>query len=93
MGSNWTDEIQSLEAYFKSVYTPHSIVLSRYETITDVDLFIESHLHVLRVHNGKPWFIPYLDRLKDLKRFMENNCETLKPFPIKPGNNKPLINI
>ena len=65
---NWTKEIASLEAYFtKAEITKDSIKLNQCITITNVPLFIKSHLSVVKANNGKPVFIPYLNRLRQLK--------------------------
>lgn len=85
---NWTAEANELEQFFQGYYMPNSIIISHYETIVDVDKFIESHLAAIRTHNGKPWFIPYLDRLRYLKQFMEENREGLLELKHNPLNNR-----
>lgn len=70
---DWTDEITQLELYFNSYQlTDKQIELNTYTTITDVGLFIENHLKVIKQNNGNRTFIPYLKRLQSLK------CITLK---------------
>lgn len=65
---DWSNEIKELENYFKSIELPtESVKLNQCSMITDVALFIESHLSFLKRNNGKKRFIPYLNRLQELK--------------------------
>jgi len=36
-------------------------------------LFIESHFATVKAHNGNRTFLPYLDRLKELKQVLTTN--------------------
>ena len=71
---NWNVEISELEAYFASVEIPSQLVkLSQCITITNVPLFIESHLSIVKANNGRDLFLPYLNRLQTLKQILANN--------------------
>jgi hypothetical protein len=65
----WADAIAELETYFASIKLPtQPIRLSQCSTITDSSLFIESHLATVKANNGKKRFLPYLNRLQELKQ-------------------------
>jgi VirE N-terminal domain/Primase C terminal 2 (PriCT-2) len=69
----WSSEITELEQFFKTVKLPSgSIQLDSCSKITDLPLFVESHLSVLKAQNGNMRYKPYLDRLKEVKRIMSN---------------------
>jgi hypothetical protein len=63
----WSNEIQELEKFFSSVQLPESIKLNTCSIITDINLFIKSELFILKAQNGKPRYIPDLERLRLLK--------------------------
>jgi hypothetical protein len=68
---NWSNDIAELENYFASIELPtQPIKLNRWSTITDCSLFIESHLATVKANNGKRTFLPYLNRLQELKRVL-----------------------
>ncbi len=68
---DWNDEILELESYFKSVVLPiQSIKLNQCTTILDVSKFIESHLANVKTNNGKQKFVPYLNRLQELRTIL-----------------------
>lgn len=65
---NWNNEIAELESFFANVQLPtHSVRLSKCSTIVNCDLFVESHLAILRANNGQRSFLPYLNRLLKFK--------------------------
>jgi hypothetical protein len=69
---NWDKEIKELEAYFKETAIPtEPFKLNQYSTIKDCSLFIKSHLATVKANNGKPTYLPYLDRLQELKEFLQ----------------------
>jgi hypothetical protein len=71
---NWNIEISKLEKYFAAVELPRQPVrLNQYTTITNLPLFIESHLSTLKANNGRQIFLPHIHRLQELKRKIENN--------------------
>jgi hypothetical protein len=68
---SWEQDITELENYFASIELPnHPIKLNQCSTIIDCSLFIESHLITLKANSGKRIFLPYLDRLKQLKSLL-----------------------
>lgn len=71
---NWEQEINDLEHFFKTVPLPSQPVkLNSFSTITDLNLFIESHIETVKANNGKHTFLPYLNRLQELKQYITNN--------------------
>lgn len=71
---SWSNDIAELETYFSNIKIPaHSVKLSQNITITDISLFIESHFTTLKANNGKRTFLPYLNRLQELKQVLAIN--------------------
>jgi len=71
---NWEQEINDLEHFFKTAKLPSQPVkLNPFSTITDLNLFIESHIETVKANNGKHTFLPYLNRLQELKQYITNN--------------------
>ncbi|MDT8413553.1 MAG: hypothetical protein RQ875_13895, partial [Vicingaceae bacterium] len=65
---NWSNDIAELENYFASIELPtQPVKLNRCSTITDCSLFIESHFATVKRNNGNRIFLPYLNRLQELK--------------------------
>jgi hypothetical protein len=70
----WSNDIAELENYFASIELPtQPVKLNRCSTITDCSLFIESHLAIVKANNGKRTFLPYLNRLQELKQVLTIN--------------------
>jgi hypothetical protein len=68
---NWSNDIAELENYFASIELPtQPVKLNRCSTITDCSLFIESHFATVKTNNGKRTFLPYLNRLQELKQVL-----------------------
>ena len=71
---NWNIEIAELETYFAKIEPPtQPIKLNQCSTITDYSLFIESHFAIVKANNGKETFLPYLNRLQELKQILTLN--------------------
>ena len=71
---NWDFDISELENYFKGITLPtRHVKLNPYSTITNVPLFIESHFATVKANNGKQTFLPYLNRLQELKQVLTTN--------------------
>ena len=71
---NWSNDIAELENYFASIELPtQPVKLNGCSTITDCSLFIESHLAIVKANNGKQTFLPYLNRLQELKQVLTIN--------------------
>ncbi|MGA1976613.1 MAG: DUF6371 domain-containing protein [Bacteroidales bacterium] len=65
---NWGQDIAELERFFQGVKLPiEPIKLDNYRTISDVSLFINSHLSIVKAQNGKTCYRPYMERLNELK--------------------------
>lgn len=73
---NWSKDISKLEDYFAGIELPtQHIKLNKYITITDCSLFIESHFDTVKANNGKRTFLPYLNRLQELKQVLTINSK------------------
>lgn len=71
---NWEREIKELETYFAGIILPHQPVKpNRFSTITNVPLFLETHFATLKANSGKRTFLPYLNRLQELKHHLSLN--------------------
>ncbi|MEY3048665.1 MAG: hypothetical protein RL365_703 [Bacteroidota bacterium] len=71
---NWSNDIAELENYFASIELPtQPVKLNRCSTITDCSLFIESHFATVKGNNGNRTFLPYLNRLEELKQVLNTN--------------------
>ena len=70
----WSNDIAELENYFTSIELPtQPVKLNRCSTITDCSLFIESHFATVKGNNGNRTFLPYLNRLQELKQVLTIN--------------------
>jgi len=71
---NWNNDIAELENYFASIELPtQPVKLNGCSTIKDCSLFIESHFATVKANNGKRTFLPYLNRLQELKQVLTIN--------------------
>lgn len=70
----WEQEISSLTQFFEAVTLPtQPVQLTPWETITDLQTFLESHFETVRANNGKPTYLLYLKRLQQLKEYLTTN--------------------
>ena len=70
----WDQEIAELEQFFKTIKLPTDpIRLDKCSTITDMSLFIESHLNICKAQNGNKRYIPYMDGLNEVKILLSRN--------------------
>ena len=70
----WSNDIAELETYFESITPPtQPLKLNKCATIKDCSLFIESHFATVKANNGKRTFLPYLNRLQELKQVLTTN--------------------
>jgi hypothetical protein len=68
---NWNIEISELENYFENIEFPtQPIQLNQCSTIIDCSLFVKNHLETIKANNGKKTYLPYLNRLKNLKQVL-----------------------
>jgi hypothetical protein len=71
---SWEQDITELENYFAGLTLPtQPIKLNRCSTIKDCSLFIKSHFATVKANNGKQTFLPYLNRLRELKQVLTTN--------------------
>ena len=65
---SWEQDITELENYFTGIALPtQPVKLNRCSTITNCSLYIESHFATVKANNGKQTYLPYLNRLQELK--------------------------
>ncbi len=70
---NWEQDITELENYFGSIALPPGpLMLNQCSTVTNISLFIQSHITTLKANNGKQTFSLFLTRLKSLKSILQN---------------------
>ena len=70
---SWSLEIDKLECYFNGLQIYRPIRINQCTVIYDVPEFIRSHISVLRNYNGNYYYLPFLERLITLKKFIKNN--------------------
>tara|TARA_B110000211_G_C13825756_1_gene441281 strand:+ start:472 stop:687 length:216 start_codon:yes stop_codon:yes gene_type:complete len=67
----WNKEIKELEDFFNKAQIPSgALKLNEYSSIKDCTLFIKSNLATVKANNGKDTYLPYLDRLKELRNIL-----------------------
>jgi hypothetical protein len=70
----WGIEIKELEIFFADVHlSKQPVKLNKCSTITNLPLFIETHFTTIRANDGKKIFIPFLHRLRELKKVLTIN--------------------
>lgn len=70
----WSHEVYELAEYFTRIeLSTQPIKLNQGITITNLPLFIKSHLATIKANKGNDYFLPYLHRLGELKQFIELN--------------------
>jgi hypothetical protein len=70
----WSDNIAELESFFKSISLPNKpIMLDQASKIIDLPKLIESHLSVVRAQNGNERYLPYLERLNEVRDMLRFN--------------------
>ena len=68
----WSSQINEFETFFNSIELPKEpIKLNSFCTV-NVSQMVETHIASLKRNEGNKWFIPYIDRLNDLKTYLEN---------------------
>lgn len=71
---SWEKDIIELENYFTGITLPaQPVKLNKYSTIKDCLKFIESHFDIVKANNGTQTFLPYLNRLQELKQVLKIN--------------------
>ena len=70
----WSQEVTELEMYFSTLTIPaRPVKLNTCSAIANVSLFIESHFATLKANNGNKTFLPFMNRLQDLKQLLNTN--------------------
>jgi hypothetical protein len=70
----WLQENTKLENYFEGIAIPSQPVrLNKWSTIKNCSLFIESHFATLKANSGNRTFLPYINRLQELKQVLTTN--------------------
>jgi hypothetical protein len=69
---NWTHDIEEIERIIYSHQWPSSMMLKEGGMITNISKFIESHMEIVKTQNGNQTFLPYLNRLQELKHKLIN---------------------
>jgi hypothetical protein len=70
---NWTNDIAELESYFETIEPPTKLKLNECDFINDSSKFLESHFAIVKANKGTQAFIPYLNRLRELKQVLNVN--------------------
>jgi hypothetical protein len=70
--------IKELEEFFATAQLPATFRLDTCSVVTDMKLFIESHLDMIRGHEGQKGYLPYYERLLSLKNFIENEMNAVR---------------
>lgn len=67
----WNKEITELEKFYSDFPLPNeSIKLNQCSNILDVSKFIQTNLQTIKANNGNSTFLPYLNRLQQLKQIL-----------------------
>jgi hypothetical protein len=70
----WDQDIAELQNFFSLIKLPTDATrISQGVLITDPNLFISSHLSVVKAHNGNTRYLPYLERLYELRIILSCN--------------------
>lgn len=71
--TEWNNEIREIEAFFQSTETPSKpILLNNNERVPNIDMLVKNHLLTVKANNGNITFLPYLNRLRELKNKLIN---------------------
>jgi len=67
----WSKEIAELEKFYSDFPLPtESIQLNECSMINDISNFIQSNLQTIKANDGNHTFLPYLNRLQQLKQIL-----------------------
>ena len=76
--ASWDSVINELAAFFNSIILPdRPIKLDQFSTINNVHDFVQNHFETIKVNNGKKNFLPYLERLQNLKVVLTEKIEVI----------------
>ncbi len=72
ISSDWKRTISELTDYFeKKEFPKGNIILKQGETIIKVTDFVKSHLSTIKTNEGKAAYLPFINRLVELKCYLE----------------------
>jgi hypothetical protein len=70
---NWNNDISELETFFNTMATiKQPIQLNNWTLINNVPQFVNNHLATIKANDGKRTFLPYFNRLQELKQILTN---------------------
>lgn len=71
---SWDSEISELEKYYSTIPQNKSYLqLNPWTEIVDLKSFVQRHMACVKANNGKAVYRPYLDRLIDVRNYLENS--------------------
>jgi len=71
---SWAEEILTLESFFDDCQElPDTLALYGSQKILKPKIFIKSHLSIVKENEGNPTYLPFLERLKMLKRILQKS--------------------
>lgn len=69
---SWNVQIKELESFFNNIKLPEKeIKLNQCTILSNVNKFITSHLATVKANNGSLIYLPYLERLQELKLILK----------------------
>lgn len=69
---NQWKEVEELEKYFKKKKLPETIKLNNCTTIK-CSQFVDSHLSIVKENNGNKTFLPFINRLIEFQKKMNES--------------------
>jgi len=71
--TDWNKNIAELEAFFQvAKFSDVPIRINVWSQIIDPSLFVRSHLSIVKGQNGNERYLPYLERLQELKLILSS---------------------
>ena len=64
---DWSEEIKELEIFFSDIILPGEFILGNCMKLKNVKSFVKPHLEFVKRNNGNKTYLPYLERLRELK--------------------------
>lgn len=70
--NNWSENITALENFYSIIQLPSQpIQLKAGETIINIPLFVSNHFDTVKSQKGNSTYLPYLNRLQELKAILK----------------------